>query len=93
MKSAPKPKQSAPVKSPQLKARKSKALTEPILFPPPVEQQAKKERKPRKIDTILFGSSIVKHIKGGAIKRKSGKYVKVCSFPGADMEKSATTLR
>jgi len=86
-KSAPNPKRPAPAKSPQLPARKSKALTEPTLFPPPLEPQVKKERKPRNIDAILIGSSIVKHIKGGSIKRKSGKYVKVGSFQGADTEK------
>ena len=66
----------------------SKALKVPTLFPPPPESKPNThENKPRTIDAMLLGSSIVKHVKGRAIKRKSGKYVKVCSFPGADTEK------
>ena len=47
------------------------------------------QKIPRKIDAMLLGSSIVKHIRGGFIKKRSGKYVKVCSFPGAGAEKVA----
>ena len=36
---------------------------------------------------MILGSSIVKHVKGRAIKQSSGTYVKVCSYPGADTEK------
>jgi len=64
----------------------SKALTEPTLFPPPKEKDYN-IRKPRKIDAMILGSSIVKHVKGRTIKRNSGTYVKVCSYPGADTEK------
>jgi len=64
----------------------SKALLKPTLFPPPKELQ-QKERKPRKIDAMILGSSIVKHVPGRKIKQKSGIYAKVCSFPGADTEK------
>ena len=90
-KSSLKSKLSAPTNSPQppshAPVRKSKALTAPTLFPPPLEPEVKKGRKPRNIDAILLGSSIVKHVKGGSIKRRSGQYVKVCSYPGADTEK------
>ena len=64
----------------------SKALTKPTLFPPPKEKDYS-TRKPRKIDAMILGSSIVKHVKGRAIKQSSGTYVKVCSYPGADTEK------
>lgn len=42
-----------------------------------------------KVDCILLGDSIVKHIQGRQIKRRSGKYLKTCSFPGARTEKVA----
>jgi len=64
----------------------SKALLKPTLFPPPEEKQYS-ARKPRKIDAMILGSSIVKHVKGRTIKQQSGTYVKVCSYPGADTEK------
>ena len=44
-------------------------------------------RKPKDIDSIILGSSIVKHIRGGNIRRYSKKFTKVCSYPGADSEK------
>ena len=64
----------------------SKALTKPTLFAPPKEKDYN-TRKPRKIDAMILGSSIVKHVKGRSIKQNSGTYVKVCSYPGADTEK------
>ena len=53
------------------------------------KQQQNNHRNPRKIDAMLLGSSIVKHVKGRSIKKESGTYIKVCSFPGADTEKVA----
>jgi len=52
-----------------------------------IERPAKKDRKPRKIDAMLLGSSIIKHIHGGNVKQRSGKYLKVACYPGADTEK------
>ena len=57
-------------------------VRERYYYPPPPE-----ERQPRKVDAMLLGSSIVKHVRGHFIKERSGKYVKVCSFPGAGTEK------
>ena len=62
-------------------AGSSKALLKPTLFPPPRET-LNKERKPRKIDAMFLGSSIVKHVHGRKIKQNSGRYAKICSFPG-----------
>ena len=45
------------------------------------------EAKPKTIQSMVLGSSIVKHMRGGTIKRSSGKYCKVCSYPGAGSEK------
>ena len=36
---------------------------------------------------MILGSSIVKHVQGRKIKQNSGRYAKICSFPGADTEK------
>ena len=52
------------------------------LYPPKPQKQ-----QPRKVDVMLIGDSIVKHVRGRSIKEKNGKYVKVCSFPGAGTEK------
>ena len=69
----------------------TKALTEPTLFPPPTELQTRRKptstTKQMDIDAILLGSSIVKHVKGRNVKRRSGKFLKICSYPGADTEK------
>jgi len=46
-----------------------------------------RKQQPRKVDVMLIGDSIVKHVRGRSIKEQSGKYVKVCSFPGAGTEK------
>jgi len=36
---------------------------------------------------MILGSSIIKHVRGGQLKRDSGKYTKVCCYPGAGTEK------
>ena len=36
---------------------------------------------------MILGSSIIKHVRGGQIKRDTGKYTKICCFPGAGSEK------
>jgi hypothetical protein len=38
---------------------------------------------------MILGSSIIKHMRGGNIKKLSGKYSKVCCYPGAGSEKVA----
>ena len=77
-----------PAQSRHAAAGSSKALLKPTLFPPPQEtQKERKSRKPRKIDSMILGSSIIKHVQGRKIKQNSGKYAKVCSYPGADTEK------
>ena len=42
---------------------------------------------PKPIQSMILGSSIIKHVRGGNIKKFSGNYSKVCSFPGAGSEK------
>ena len=55
-------------------------------IPPPPELSFQHNTR-KKIDALLVGSSIVKHIRGGKVKKKSGHYLKVCSYPGATSEK------
>ena len=50
-------------------------------------ERPQRNRKPRKIDAMLLGSSIIKHVRGASVKHQSGKYLKVACFPGADTEK------
>lgn len=38
---------------------------------------------------MILGSSIVRHVKGGTIRKYSGNQTKVCCFPGAGYEKLA----
>ena len=47
------------------------------------------ERAKPTIPTMVIGDSIVKNVKGGRIRRNCGKYTKICSFPGAIVEKIA----
>jgi hypothetical protein len=46
-------------------------------------------KSPRKVDSMILGDSITKHIKGGKIKRDSGRYSKIRSYPGAGVEQMA----
>jgi len=43
--------------------------------------------KPQKSSVMMLGSSIIKHVKGGMINKRTGKRVKVCCYPGAGIEK------
>ena len=52
-------------------------------IPPPAELDTHRKN----IDALLVGTSIIKHVRGGTVKRKCGKRAKVCSFPGASSEK------
>ena len=51
--------------------------------------QSNRTRKPYKTDAMILGSSIVRHVKGGTIRKYAGKQTKVCCFPGAGYEKLA----
>ena len=53
-------------------------------IPPPAELDIDHRKN---IDALLAGTSIIKHVRGGQVKRKCGKRAKVCSFPGASSEK------
>ena len=56
-------------------------------LPTPPKQSSKSPPNPKKIQSMILGSSIVKHVRGGYIKRNSGIYSKVCCYPGAGSEK------
>ena len=53
-------------------------------IPPPAELDTHHRKN---IDALLVGTSIIKHVRGGTVKRKCGKRAKICSFPGASSEK------
>lgn len=55
----------------------------------PTSENARSQNKlqPKKIQTMILGSSIIKHVRGGQIKRDSGNYTKICCYPGAGSEK------
>ena len=57
----------------------------------PQEQQkstkSAKQQLPKPVESMVLGSSIVKHVRGGIINKYSGKYSKICCYPGAGSEK------
>jgi len=44
-------------------------------------------QKPLKSSVMVLGSSIIKHVKGGLIHKRTGKRTKICCYPGAGIEK------
>ena len=58
------------------------------LYPPPADYNSPPNSR-KNIDAVVLGDSIIKHVKGRSAKISSGKFLKVCSYPGADTEKIA----
>ena len=58
------------------------------LYPPPADYNSPPNSR-KNIDAVVLGDSIIKHVKGRSAKISSGKFLKVCSYPGAGTEKIA----
>ena len=59
----------------------------------PQEQQQQKlsskakHQLPKPVQSMVLGSSIIKHVRGGKINKYSGKWSKIFCYPGAGSEK------
>ena len=67
---------------PQQHSQQQDAQTQQQQVPPNHQQNS-----PKQIQSMVLGSSIVKHVRGGVIKHQSGIWSKICCFPGAGAEK------